>query len=296
MSVQTAPCEWPVSYADCDPADEEGALPAPLDEMPDAQVADVEEMAATYLWNWTGRRLGLCPVIVRPCRQDCWQGLSTWTGGDPKLTSGGGYSAPFGPALIGGEWFNLGCGRCGDNCSCSNTPTLRLPGPIDSITEVRIDGEALPADGSAYKVFNHRLLTRVDGGEWPTCQDLEADPDDPENAAGSFQVSYVRGIPVPVGGQYAAGTLAVELAKALCNDSSCQLPRRVQTVSRQGVTVAMLDSFDDIDTGHTGIWSIDSWIASITKTPTGGGRVYSPDIPRSRPRRQTWPALTASTS
>src|SRR3546814_4772015 len=48
-----------------------------------------------------------------------------------------------------------------------------------------------------------------------------------------------------------AGRLANELAKAACNDKSCGLPQRVQSITRQGVTVAVLDSFDDIDTGHT---------------------------------------------
>jgi hypothetical protein len=100
-------------------------------------------------------------------------------------------------------------------------------------------------------------------------------------------VTYVRGVRVPEGGEIAAGVLALELAKAACNDNTCQLPKRMQTMTRQGVTVAMLDSFDDVDKGHTGIWIIDSWVASMTKTPVRP-TVLSPDKPRHATRRSTW--------
>lgn len=279
VPVQTSPCDWPLLFPGCTDPEQ---IPPPLDDMTEEQRDRYESIATDFLWQWTGRRFGVCPVTVRPCRQDCWQGRSTFNGGG-RLTDGI-WAAPFGPILIGGQWFNLGCGQCGDMCSCSNTPALILPGPVASVDEVRIDGQ--PLDPDAYRVDNHRLLVRTDGGDWPTCQDQAADPAVDDN---TFQITYQRGIPVPVGGQLAAGVLAVEFAKAACRDKDCQLPQRVQSVSRQGVTVAILDAFDDIDTGHTGIWLIDSWVASVTKSPAVS-RVYSPDIPRSRPRRTTWTA------
>lgn len=288
MTVLTEPCSWPVLYpgcsADADPED----LPAPLDGMDDDQRALYELMATTHLWRWTGRRYGLCDVTVRPCRTDCFEGRSTYTGGgrSQALSSGSGYSAPFTPVLVGGSWFNIACGSCGDDCSCGYTPTLILPGPVESITQVRIDGATL--DPVSYRVDNRKRLIRVDGGDWPTCQDMAADPSD--QYASTFEISYTRGIEVPVGGQIAAGLLAVEFAKAVCKDPSCALPKRVQSISRQGVTVAaVLDSFDDIDTGHTGIWLVDSWVASVMKSPRTS-RVLSPDLPRSDPRRTTWTA------
>jgi hypothetical protein len=42
----------------------------------------------------------------------------------------------------------------------------------------------------------------------------------------------------------------------------------------------MLDAFDDIEKGHTGIWIIDSWVTSITQPPARSV-VLSPDVPRS---------------
>lgn len=93
----------------------------------------------------------------------------------------------------------------------------------------------------------------------------------------TFQVTYMRGIDVPMGGQVAAGRLACELAKAACGDNTCALPKRVQTITRQGVTVGLLDSFDDVDKGRTGIWLIDSWVASMNIPQSRAGRVLSPD-------------------
>lgn len=267
----TGPCQWPVSYDEC------GNGCAALDQLDDQARARIEQMAVEALWRWTNRVFGLCEISVRPCRQDCTEGLSTFWG------SGGSGGSPWRPTLIGGQWYNLTCQRCGDLCGCTDTPAISLPGPVASISEVLIDGQPLPP--ASYRVDNRRWLVRLDGGEWPTCQDMSAGPFQPD----TWQVTYARGLPVPVGGQIAAGLLACEFAKALCNDQSCQLPRRVQTVTRQGVTVAMLDAFDDIDTGHTGIWMIDSWVASVTRARRGS-TVRSPDVPAGgRFRRVTWP-------
>jgi hypothetical protein len=406
--MTSGPCDWPVSYASC------GSCEA-LTGMEESEQAEVEAMAAEFLWHWTGKVFGLCPVTVRPCRSDCTAGRSTFYGSGPYADG----SAPWGPVLIQGEWFNLRCGQCAsDGCSCSGaTPSLLLPGPVAEITEVLIDGAVLSPD--AYRVDNSSYLVRTDGGGWPACQDLaspadsssageveraaaatpvvgtileKGDPSDPflqvsfedfpwpttygtlslnglgydnvtgpfselpnpltavinfppdpvdssvgdlvitlaeapgwearielpwflapgepataqvtdpsalptadedNPAANTFQITYQRGVPVPTGGQLAAGLLACEYAKALCNDSSCQLPKRVQSISRQGVTVAaVLDSFDDIDTGHTGIWLIDSWVASVTKSaPRWPSRVYNVDMvrPVGAMRRTTWP-------
>lgn len=286
MPVQTAPCSWDLTFpcATTDPDDEEYTCEH-LDELtPDAR-ATIEEMATAFLWNWTARQFGACPVTIRPCRQNCWQGVSTYwgRGGVGSTLSTGIAGRPFTPVIINGGWYNIGCGTCGDSCGCGHTESLQLPGPIAAVTEVQIDGEVLPP--SAYRVDNDRFLVRTDGGAWPTCQDMNAALGE-EN---TWAVTYERGIPVPAGGQVAAGSLACELAKAACRDKSCGLPQRVQSVTRQGVTIAVLDAFDDIDTGHTGIWLIDSWVASVMKRPRPW-RVYSPD--RKPPvvgRIQTWP-------
>ena len=93
-------------------------------------------------------------------------------------------------------------------------------------------------------------------------------------------MSFVWGTPVPAGGQVAAGLLSLEMAKALAHDSSCKLPQRWQSITRQGVTITAQDLFEDLNEGRTGLWLVDSWVASVTQPKRVGGRVFSPDIPR----------------
>lgn len=270
----TGPCEWPVSYVGC------GGMPDILSSMPASGVEAFESMATEYLWRWTQQTFGLCTVTIRPCRQDCGMFESTFYGfSGPLLPLGS--TAPFLPVLLNGQWMNLGCGRCGDRCSCSQVHEVVLPGPIYEIVDVVIDGQLLMP--TAYRVDNRASLVRIDGQAWPLCNDMSSDSGLGTGAAGTWEVTYKRGAEVPTGGQVAAGILAVEFAKAACEDASCRLPKRVQTVTRQGVTIGMLDTFDDIDVGHTGIWLVDSWVASTSKTARGS-RVYSPDV---RPLRRT---------
>lgn len=238
--------------------------------MPASGVAIYESMAVEYLWRWTGMVLGLCEVTVMPCRQDCTAGMSSFYGSGPRVGPFG-FSAPWTPVIIDGLWFNVGCGICGNACGCEGHAPLVLPGPIDSVVEVKEDDVVL--DPALYHVENNALLVRTDDKAWSPC---------------GLEITYLRGAGVPIGGQVAAGVLAVELAKAACGDKSCGLPQRVQTITRQGITIAMLDAFDDVDKGHTGIWIIDSWLASMMQ-PAPTARVLSPDLPRHSPRRKTWP-------
>lgn len=272
MAVRTAPCAWDADFSDC-------ADVSVLAESGDPEM--YVQMATEYLWNWTGHKFGLCEVALRPCREDCTEGISTFWGNGPYPHGSigvGGYL--FRPVIIGGQWYNLGCGRCGDRCGCGHVDQIRLPGPIHSIESITIDGETLAS--GAYRVDDNRYLVRLDGGAWPTCQNFELPTTDED----TWEVTYKRGIAVPQGGAVAAAVLALELAKAACNDSTCRLPQRVQSITRQGVTIAMLDAFDDIEKGHTGIWIIDSWLSSINHAPQPS-RVYSPDV-RPKGRRTTW--------
>lgn len=259
-------CTWPVSYAVCDSCE-------PLTSLPASGQAMFEEMAVGYLRSWTSSLFGLCEITVRPCRQGCTDGVSTWSRG---------HDSPWRPVIIDGSWYNLSCGNCGDSCGCGHVEQLELPGPVDSITEIAIDGAVVPS--GAYRVDSRKYLVRTDGGTWPECQDMS------KNAGedGTWSVTYQRGVSVPVGGQIAAGILACEFAKAACGDGTCQLPKRVQSVARAGVTVAMmLDTFDDLQRGATGIWLVDSWVASVTQARMPP-MVYSPDL-KPKGRRTTWP-------
>lgn len=154
--------------------------------------------------------------------------------------------------------------------------------PAAEIVSVEVDGAVLPS--GAYRLDNHTLLVRQDGDLWPYRQDM----DRPLGEPGTWGVTVKVGEAVPIGGQMAAGKLACELAKAACGAEKCELPKRVQSLSRQGVSIQMmLDTFDDLDKGRTGIWIIDSWVASVTRPDEVGFAVASPDV---RPaRRTTWP-------
>ena len=265
-------CEWPVDYADCGPCSALSSLPVSGQEL-------FEEMAAEYLWRWTGQKFGLCESTIRPCRQNCTEGVSTY---------GSSAGSPWSPALIGGKWFNISCGGgCGDTCGCSSVSTLVFERPVAEIVSIVVDGVTLPE--SAYRVDNSRLLVRQDGGSWPYCQNMGRAPGSPD----TWTITLRTGAAVPAGGRLAAGKLACELARAACGDKGCELPQRWQSISRQGVTVsAAIDLFEGLDEGKTGVWLIDSWVASVVK-PDIGFSLASPDA-RSQSRRTTYPSSPAS--
>lgn len=250
MPVATEPCPWDVDYGACPP-------PKPYEDLEGAQKALYEQMASTLLWHWTGEQFGVCPAVVHPAVDGCARGWTTYRAGMPFRLQG----TPE-PGLP-----SPGC-DCHDG---DHLATVVIPGPVVSILSVTLEGEVL--DPAAYRVSGSRTLVRVDGGDWPA------------HPGADWEIQYERGVPVPAGGRLAAAILAVELWKAACRDKSCSLPQRVQSVTRQGVSVAVLDEFADLDQGRTGIWLVDSWVASIRK-PRRPTRVYSPaDLATTIPNR-----------
>ena len=248
-------CGWDVTYAHCD----ETSSDALFLESVDGEVRRLAEDSATdYLNLWSGGQFGPCPVTIRPCR-DKRRGQSNYALPRQSWT----------PQLIDGKWYNTACGSCGRTCSCRGPETLRLPGPVHRVLRVEIDGADVPED--AYRTDGN-LLIREDGAAWPTYQDRSI----PLGRPGTWAVEYERGLPVPAGGTLAASVLALELMKAMCDDDSCRLPRRVETITRQGVSMTMMDAFEGLDEGRTGLWMVDSWLESVRK-PRRGGRVYNPD-------------------
>lgn len=263
-----APCDWEISYSACDDLTSHETLTAD-------QVAQVEDMATEFLWRWTGRVYGVCEATIQPC-PTVGRRLRT-----PQITNSPfdigvvGRLGPWESVYFGGQRFDLGCGVCADSCGCGDTSTaIRLPGHVQSITSITIEGVVL--DPSAYRLTKDGTLFRTDGEAWPRFQDRSLPPGGP----GTWEIELTYGIPVPVGGQVAAGVLANEFARAFCRDSKCALPVRVQQVSRQGVSIVM-DTFDDLERGGTGIWMVDSWVTSIMK-PAQTSTVLSPDLHRGR--------------
>lgn len=275
MPAASGPCRtWPLE-GDC------GCLP------PDASTWDRTmlhsvEVATEILWRLTGGQFGLCREVVRPCTGGCAKPARS--GADGRMS----------PQIINGQWVNMvcGCPRASDDCSCGAAPSsLYLPGPVywedprlghddpDRYKlHVYIDGEHLPP--GSYWMYGSNQLIRTDGGTWPACQDLTVAPDQP----GAFSVVYWRGTPVPPGGKRAVALLACEIWKACAKGpDSCALPRRVQTVQREGITYTMLDPMDFLSEGRTGLTEVDMWLAAVNPAKLHSpSAVLSPDMRRHR--------------
>lgn len=259
------PCQpWELSCAD-------------FPEGTTAELQAVATMAATEaLWSRTKQQFGLCSVTLRPCRKDCFP---AW----PWIPTNGWYDLsgsawPFPqPALVGGAWINIACGSCFSGCSCSHVSEVRLPYPVASITEVRVDGAILPA--SAYRVDNFNLLVRLDGEDWPRCNDLNLDDTEP----GTWSVTANYGQAVPELGKLAAGQLAVEIAKRCVGAGGCVLPSgTVQQVTRQGVTKVFFDSDQAFAKGMLGLYWADMFIKTYNPSGTGMATIFDIDGPKPR--------------
>lgn len=257
--VMSGPCgDWPVQWV-CD-----------LETLNPAVTGVAVSMATETLWALTGMRFGLCEITLRPCRDAGGSGRFYDDFGPPWTAR----HWPI-PALIGGLWFNLTCGSCTSGCGCSRLSEVRLPAPVYEVTEVVIDGSVLPS--SAYRLDNHRLLVRTDGGRWPDGNDLSVD-----SGPGAWSVTATFGEPLPDGAALAMGELACEIAKA-ADGQDCRLPAGVQQLVRQGVTISYPDVGELFAKGRTGLYLVDMFVA--TWNPAGlrqRSRVYRVDRPTVR--------------
>jgi len=208
--------------------------------------------ATELLWSLTGRRFGFTSVKLRPCRE-----YSTDTPyPDAWLSWPGTMMPPLGATGTGGYYgffFSAGCGSCRSGCSCAEQ--VRLPAPVHTVTEVRVDGS--PLVSGAYRVDDNRQLVRVDGLTWPVSNNLSFS----DTAAGTWSVTAQYGESVPGGGADAMGEVACEYIRAAAGED-CRLPRGVTQLARQGVTITMPDLGDMLDKGRTGLRLADLFIAA----------------------------------
>lgn len=234
------PCDvWPVLWP-CDVSCESVAT-----------TGHAVRFATEVLWALSGRQFGLCAVTLRPCRGTCLDGWgSDWFGDRPFWSTGLSYPTP---ALIGGAWFNVICGSCGDTCSCSQLSQVELPAPVYDVIQVKVDGSPLAT--GAYRLDDDRTLVRIDGGEWPRCNDLRFD----DTAPGTWSVTARFGLPVPEGAAWAVGELSCQLINAL-NGVDCRLPNQVTQLVRQGVTIQMDSLTELLKSGVTGLYFVDLFI------------------------------------
>lgn len=253
-SLSSLPCNWEPDTSCCD---EWATYSTEL------QTA-ASEYGALVVWAATGRRFGLCERTVRPC------------GRTSEVMANGYYWAEgtWTPYIFQGAWRNCACGASFGCCPCQPSCQVWLPAPVYSIpaTGIVVDDEVVPAD--AWRVDNGQWLVRTDGNCWPQCQDYNVD-----TGASTFYVTYFRGLPVPSPLLRAAGELACEWARS-CAGADCRLPQRVTSISRQGVSVSLVDVAQLLEHGLTGVTTVDQIIR--TYNPYGlpsKMSIASPDWP-----------------
>lgn len=188
-------------------------------------------LASEILFNLTGQRWqGVCTETLRPCSRFC---------------------------------------QCTSGCGCGWLDELILPGyPVTAVSQVKIDGVVV--DPTTYRLDNHSRLVRLSGpngqvpGQWPACQRMERATTEVD----TWSVTYSFGALPPAGGVQAAVALGCQIALACqpvgsdaCN--ACRLPRRVQTIVRQGVSMTILDPLTIFGDGLVGLPEVDLWLSSV---------------------------------
>lgn len=255
------PCDWPIDTTCC----------PDWDTYPAGVQANATAWATSILDSLTGRRFSQCAVNYRPCGPRCQMGFGyfTWPVGAPANGAGYPWMTPF---IDAGVWRNCGCAG---GCSCKASQEVPFPEPVANVVSVLIDGVVL--DASAYRLDKYRgtpVLVRTDGGAWPQCQDMDADPDE----EGAFVIVYQPGETLPLAGRIAAGELACEFAKA-CTGGDCVLPQQLASMSRNGVEIQVADPTELLANGLTGVANVDLWIRSVNPYARAQrSRVYSPDL------------------
>lgn len=259
MTNPDEPCSWSLGEGCC----------ADWSSYDPALQAQATRYATLILWSATGRRYGACTHVVRPCGRWCDDGFNYYWGD--------GFWVPY---VYNGVWRNCWCGT-GPGCfKCAPDCQVWLPGPVNAITQVKVDGTVI--DPATYRVDDNQWLVRVktsttDTACWPQCQDFNL-----ASGTNTFFVTYTRGVAVPTALLDAAKTLACEYAKA-CLGQACALPGRVTNVARAGVTVSMLDVETLLDKGLTGIKTVDDVIVALNPYGIKGrARILSPDLPVTR--------------
>lgn len=228
--------------------------PEELDESSRSPFAyEACKIASFVLWAFSGRKYtGTRTVTERyecPCRSGPRASLRNIQDGLFDVE----------PFMTNGAITNEGCG-----CADTRHHRLRLRGhPVRSVQRVVSGGEVVAPD--KYQVVNFQYLQAAPGASLDMC---------------GLEITYTYGAEPPTAGRRAARHLAQELAKGL-NGEECELPDRVTSVSRQGVSYTILDEQSFLDDLRTGIYSVDLFLRAVNPDKARKpARVFSPDMPR----------------
>lgn len=157
------------------------------------------------------------------------------------------------------------CGCLPATCGCGEWASFELPNtPVQAITSIKVDGSIVAA--SEYDLRDRRSVIAVrqaDGTirSWRRCQDLTQ----PTTELNTMEVVYTWGAPPPDAGVTACAILAWEFALAWtpAMAGQCRLPRRVTSVTRAGMSVAVIDPLTLFKDGLTGVPEVDVWTGSL---------------------------------
>jgi hypothetical protein len=241
------PCNWTVDVSCC--SDFWNTLSV-------EQKAAAQAFSSKVLWALSGRQFGDCSTTIRPCGQRVGQTYRTygvWTDG----YNDGSYGLQWTPYIdSNGGWRNCGCGSM---CSCAPSSQVNLPGPVTSITEVRVGNVIVPPTDYRVDLANGLYwLVGENGRVWPDCQNF----DQPATGADAFYVTYTRGPALPIDGAVANGALACEYAK-LCAGQACALSAAATSITRDGVSFEILTAEDLISKGFTPMPTVNQWIYAV---------------------------------
>lgn len=241
-----------------------------LDEYADNEYAyDAVKVASQMLWAMSGRKFsGIVTVTERyVCASRAYRLGASARNYSPELVGGDVYNIPF-------DEFDEYAELTTDGMSPSSR--LRLRGkPVVKIHSIR-DRVGRIIDPANYYLVDHSTIQAKAGVSWAPC---------------NIEVTYSYGSPPPAAGKAAARILAKEFVK-LWNGDDCDLPARVTSITRQGVSYTLLDSQDFIEEMRTGLYVVDLFLKSVNpdKARTKS-RVFSPDVPRARRTIPKPPAL-----
>jgi hypothetical protein len=188
------------------------------------------------------------------------------------------------PVLFGGDVYNIPSGDYDEYSELvadglSPDARIRLRGrPVTKIHAIR-NKTGTVLDPSSYYLVDHSTIHVRVGTPWTPC---------------NVEITYSYGIPVPVAGKMAARKLAIEFARLWGGDEACELPQRVTSVSRQGVSYTILDNQEFIDELRTGLYEIDLFLKTVNPdNARRKSKVFSVDTPRARRYTPKAPVLAA---
>lgn len=243
---------------------------APADRAGNTDLQGAIMSATELLWWLSGRRYGLYTRSLRPCRRPA---ISWPLSPSPLLNGFGTFPGSMWPLAMEYPEIVMCGNHTGDTCSCVMLEQAILPMTCQGVSNVKVDGTVL--DPSTYVLYDRgRRLVRTDGGTFPWCQDLSK----PDTEQGTWSMQVTLGLPVPVTGQRACGELATEFYMQ-ATSGNCKLPTRIQSLSRQGVSVQFIDPQEFLKEGRVGMYLCDLFLGAVNPSRMrSASAVFSPDL------------------